>query len=85
MPKRPRNTVTYDLKRGKKVVYRGTTDDPERREQEHRNEGKRFDRLLVTSRRMTEEGAKEKEAEALKRYRQSHKGKNPLYNNDDDG
>lgn len=85
MPKLPKDTITYDLKRGKKVVYRGTTDDPERREQEHRDEGKRFGHFLVTSRRMTEEGAKKKEAEALKQYRQSHKGKNPSYNKDDDG
>ena len=60
-----RDTVTYDLKQGHKVVYRGTTNDPEQREQEHRDEGKRFSHMHATSRRMTEDGAKQREAEAL--------------------
>ena len=64
-----RATLTYDLKAGNKIVYRGTTNDPERREQEHRDEGKRFSKMDITSRRMTEDGAKQKEAEALKTYR----------------
>lgn len=84
MPKR-RDTVTYDLKRGRRVVYRGTTEDPEQREQQHRDEGKVFDRLLVTSRRMTTEGAKRKEEEGLEQYRRSHRGQNPRYNKDSDG
>jgi len=45
----PRDTVTYDLKDGHRVVYRGTTDDPERREREHHAEGKRFTRMTITS------------------------------------
>ncbi len=85
MPKKPRDTVTYDLKQGGKVVYRGTTDDPERREQEHRDAGKKFTKLTVTSRKLTEEGAMKKETEALKTFRKGHGGKNPLYNKDDDG
>lgn len=80
-----RDTVTYDLKQGPKVVYRGTTNDPEQREQEHRDEGKRFSHMHVTSRRMTEDGAKQKEAEALETYRAGHGGRNPRYNKDDDG
>ena len=35
MPTTPRDSVTYDLKQGRRVVYRGTTNDPDRREQEH--------------------------------------------------
>lgn len=85
MSQAPRETVTYDLKRGHKVVYRGTTNDPERREQSHRAEGKKFDQLVVTSRRMTQDGAKRKEAENLETYRKGHGGKNPLYNKDRDG
>ena len=85
MPKNPRDTVTYDLKQGGKIVYRGTTDDPDRREQEHRDDGKRFSKLTVTSRKMTEDGAQKKESESLETYRQGHSGKNPLYNKDDDG
>ncbi len=85
MSQASRNTVTYDLKRGHKVVYRGTTKNPERREQSHRAEGKKFDQLVVTSRRMTQEGAKKREAENLETYRKGHDGKNPLYNKDRDG
>jgi predicted GIY-YIG superfamily endonuclease len=85
MPKKPRDTVTYDLKQGRKVVYRGTTNDPEQRAQQHQNEGKKLAKLTVTSRKMTDEGAKQKEAEALEKYRGNHGGKNPKYNKDDDG
>lgn len=85
MAKKTRDTVTYDLKRGPKIVYRGTTNDPERREREHRAQGKSFDRLAVTSRRMTDEGAKAKEAENLARYRRGHRGRNPQYNDDAEG
>lgn len=80
-----RDTVTYELKEGKKVVYRGTTNDPEKRESDHRFSGKRFTKMTITSRKMTEEGAKKKEAESLEKYRISHEGKNPKYNKDSDG
>ena len=82
---KPRDTFTYDLKQGQQVVYRGTTNDPERREREHRAEGKRFSRLVVTSRRMTDEGAKRKEAKSLATYRKGHGGRSPRYNRDADG
>ena len=80
-----RDTVTYELKKNRKVVYRGSTDDPERREAEHRAEGKKFDRLRPTSRRMTREGAEKKEAEQLAAYRRGHDGENPPLNKTDDG
>ena len=80
MRKKRRDTVTYDLKQGRRIVYRGTTNDPEGREQSHSAEGKTFDRLTVTSRRMTKEGAKKKEAENLETYREGHGGRNPQYN-----
>ena len=67
------------------MVYRGTTNNPERREQEHRDEGKRFGYLNVTSRRMTEDGAKKKEDGNLAMYRKNHGGRNPKYNKDSDG
>lgn len=85
MAKKPMDTVTYDLKKGNKVVYRGTTNDPERRMQEHIDAGKKFSGIKITSRKMTEEGAKKKESAALKTYRQGHGGKNPKYNKDNDG
>lgn len=85
MPRKPLDTVTYDLKRDRRVVYRGTTNDPDRRENEHRAEGKQFDRLVVTSRRMSEDGARKREADNLSTYRTGHGGKNPLYNDQNDG
>jgi len=85
MNRSKRDTVTYDLKEGSKIVYRGTTNNLERREQEHQNEGKRFSNMTPTSRRMTEEGAKKKEEKLLKTFRQSHGGRNPRYNKDSDG
>lgn len=85
MPKKPRDTVTYDLKQGRKIVYRGTTDDPERRAEQHKEDGKRFTKMTITSRKMSEDGAMKKEQAALETFRKSHGGKNPLYNKDDDG
>lgn len=79
-----RKTVTYRLKDGHQTVYIGTTNNPERRQEEHRDAGKRFTRMESTSRRMTEAGATKKEAEQLKNYRSNH-GKNPRYNKDSDG
>lgn len=84
MPK-PRDTFTYDLKQGNKVVYRGTTNIAERREQEHREAGFEFDKLEKTSVSMTKEGAKKQESKNLKTYRSGHGGRNPKYNKDDDG
>lgn len=83
--KTKRNTITYDLKQGRKVVYRGTTNDPVVREAAHRADGKVFDRLVPTSRRMTPDGAKAKEMQSLETYRQNHSGRNPKYNRDSDG
>ena len=80
MQKKRRDTFTYDLKRGQKVVYRGSTKNPRARAQMHKAEGKQFDRLVVTSGRMTESGAKKKEAAKLKTYRKGHGGRNPQYN-----
>lgn len=79
-----KDTVTYELRRGKDVVYIGTTNDTKRRAAEHRNEGKTFDKLVVTSKPMTAEEAKDEETLKLIIYRLEH-GKNPLYNEDDDG
>ncbi len=79
-----RDTVTYDLKKGNKVVYTGTTNDPKRREQGHRDDGKKFDRMDVTSRRMTKDGATKKETDRLATYRKNQ-GENPKYNKDLNG
>ena len=80
-----RDTQTYELKQGNKVVYIGTTKAPERRAEEHKEEGKKFSNLKTTSPNMTAEGAKKKEAARLEAYRKSHKGRNPRYNKDREG
>ncbi len=79
-----RKDVTYRLKQGHETVYIGTTNDPERREEQHHEEGKRFTRMEIASRRMTKDGAKQKEAEQLQNFGSNH-GKNPRYNKDSDG
>ncbi len=60
-----RDTVTYELRQGNKVVYVGTTNDPERRQNEHRDQGKKFGKMTITSKKMTSEGAQKKESERL--------------------
>ena len=79
------DTVNYVLKDGKKIVYFGSTNDPDRRMEEHKKEGKQFTQMIVLTRRMTKDGAKAKEEERLATYRKGHGGKNPKYNKDFDG
>ena len=74
------DTVNYNLIDGDEVVYKGSTKDPKRREQEHRAEGMKFTRLMVTSRRLTAEVAYRRELQALDRYRLQNQGRNPKYN-----
>ena len=57
---RKRNAQTYNLFDGNQKVYIGTTDDLKRREQEHRDAGKKFTRIEPTSRRMTPASAKKR-------------------------
>ena len=88
MSPKPRKTATYDLVcgQGNEIVYRGrTSQDLEDRAAGHRSDGKSFDRIVPTSRRMTDEGAKRHESESLERYRRSHGGRNPRYNKTDHG
>ena len=79
------DTVTYELKQGNQVVYVGTTNNPERRQQEHENLGKKFSSMNITSRKMTEDGAMKKEAARLETYRKNHQGVNPRYNKNNEG
>ena len=75
-----KDTVTYNLIDGNEVVYKGTTKDPKRREQEHRAEGLKFTEFLVTSKPMTSGVAYRQERLALDQHRMHHQGKNPKYN-----
>lgn len=77
--------VTYNLKQGRKVVYKGITNNPRRRLEEHEDSGKRFTHMNITSRRMTKQRADRKEDRELAMFRRTHKGRNPKYNKDNDG
>lgn len=79
-----KNTYPYELKQGRKTVYKGITNDPERRAREHARAGKKFDTMSV-GRATWRSSAKRDEAERLSSYRSSHGGKNPKYNRTDHG
>ena len=78
--KSDRDCYNYELKHGKKTVYKGITNDPERRLNEHDGDGKSFTHMKVSSSAVTRETAKKREEEKLKIYRNGHNGKNPKYN-----
>lgn len=80
-----RDTYNYNLKKGNKVVYKGTTNDLDKRAQEHRRDGKEFDKIEKVGRAKTSDGASREEARQLERYRKNHKGDNPKYNKTDNG
>jgi predicted GIY-YIG superfamily endonuclease len=73
----------YELKGGRKVVYVGITDNPERRESEHRQDGKKFTKMNVIGSVVTQNSAEKWEEERLQSYRKHHGGKNPKYNKTD--
>jgi predicted GIY-YIG superfamily endonuclease len=81
----PKDTATYELKDGNQIVYIGTTNNPGQRHEQHIAAGKKFTRMAVTSRKMTEKGAEKKAAERLATYRKYHDGNPPKYNGDPDG
>lgn len=79
MPKK-RNYYRYELWDNKKLVYIGITDNPKRRLQEHKIEGKKFTRMKIVGRAVTKETAEKWEENRLRTYRRHHKGRNPKYN-----
>lgn len=74
-----RNYTKYELVRGREVVYRGITNNFDRRISEHQQD-KKFDSARVVGRSCTEAGAKNWEANSLETYRKNHAGNNPIYN-----
>ena len=75
-----RNYYRYELRDRRRIVYVGITDDPARREDEHRLEGKHFTSMNLIKPAVTKESAERWEEERLEQYRRSHGGKNPKYN-----
>ncbi len=80
-----RNVHNYNLKQGKKVVYKGTTNDLDKRAAEHRASGKKFDKIEKVGRVKTEQGARKVESQQLATYRKNHGGDNPKYNKTKNG
>ncbi|MBA7657666.1 hypothetical protein ES703_65606 [subsurface metagenome] len=75
-----RNHYRYILKKGRKKVYIGITKDPERREEEHKQEGKDFSHMEIIKPKVSKETVEQWEENSLKTYRKGHQGKNPKYN-----
>ncbi len=75
-----RDHKKYTLKKGNEILYVGVTDDPERREQEHKEEGKKFSHMKIEGRPVTKEGALEWEQERVEKYQKTHGGEKPKYN-----
>jgi predicted GIY-YIG superfamily endonuclease len=85
MAKTKRDTNNYNLKDGKKIVYKGTTNDLEKRASEHKADGKKFTHLQKVGKVKTANGADKEEARQLSNYRKNNGGKNPKYNKTNNG
>jgi len=80
-----RETYNYNLKVGRKVVYKGITTDLDKRAKEHAADGKKFTHIQKVGRVKTQSGASKSEAEQLAIYRKNNKGSNPKYNKTNHG
>lgn len=79
-----RNTYKYELTRGNQVVYVGITNDPSRREMEHRQD-KEFTTMRIVGRPCTLDGASQWETSRIETYMRNHNGNTPLYNKNSHG
>lgn len=79
-----KDTNKYVLKQGNAIVYVGITDNPERREAEHRQD-KNFDKMELVGRKSTRDGAERWEADRIETYMRNHAGKTPKYNQNTSG
>ena len=78
-----RNTHRYTLRKAGKIQYYGITNNLDRREAEHRDEGKRFDAIKREGPRVSRDTAEKWEEQRLAAYRERHRGRNPRYNDTD--
>ena len=74
-----RDTVNYTLRQGRKVVYKGITNNPERRAAEHKRSGKKFT-SMTTSVKVSRKTAQKREKSKIKTFKKNHSGKKPRYN-----
>lgn len=75
-----RDHTRYELYDGNTKVYVGITNDPERREAEHANDGKDFTRMNIVGPKVSKDTALDWEQETIDGYKKGHKGKGPKYN-----
>ena len=80
-----RDTYKYELRKGKRVVYVGITDDLDRREAEHRTDGIVFTKINKIGNATTRSAAEEWESKRIATYKENHNGERPQYNNNDSG
>lgn len=78
MPKK-RDSQVYNLTKDGKKVYTGVTNDLQRRKNEHKADGKDFDRIVPVSGPRTKKSAHQKEVESVKKH-EKMTGKKPKYN-----
>lgn len=79
-----RDTYKYELKNGNKVLYIGITNDPLRREQEHR-QNKDYGHMNIIGKRTTREAAENWERKRIDTYMQSHDNNTPPLNKNKSG
>ena len=79
-----RDTYKYELTQGNKVVYVGITNDPARREMEHRQD-KNFDKMRIVGSASTLDSASQWETNRIQTYMKNHNGETPLYNQNTSG
>lgn len=80
-----RTDVVYELLDGHKVVYVGKTNDPKRREIEHRTDGKEFTSMRIITPKLTPESANRREEQRIQTYMSNHSGNTPQYNENTTG
>ncbi len=78
--KKKRDTYRYKIKDSNEILYFGITDDLKRRESEHISDGKQFSKIEKVGPAVTRESALKWERESIKKYKKSHGGKSPKYN-----
>jgi len=75
-----RDTYLYELKDRGKVVYRGITNDIERRISEHERARKRFTTYCYEAVPLSRKSARKREKKLVETYKKGHLGRKPRYN-----
>lgn len=74
------NYYNYTLRDSRRVVKHGITNNPYRRTVEMENQKRRFTSLIINPVAVSEGTARKREAERIKTFQRSHKGRKPRYN-----